>query len=65
MYTLTDQRFQKAKDILEKYNTLLYKNLMYNPHTFELELRECWDTGHQETSKISLLGFVLHAISKS
>ena len=52
MYTLTDRRFEKAKDILEKYNTQLYKNLRYDYSAFEFELRECWDTGYREIKDI-------------
>jgi hypothetical protein len=52
MYTLTDRRFQQAEDIFEKYQGILIKNLEYDTHDFELELRNCWSVGYQEIKSI-------------
>lgn len=48
MYKVTDRRFQKAESILEEYRDSLNKNLDYDTHAFEMELRNCWDVGYQE-----------------
>ncbi len=52
MYRLTTRRLQKAKDVLEKYRTLLRAKLAFDAGQLEHELRQCWDLGYQELKDI-------------
>jgi hypothetical protein len=52
MYRLTEDRFEKAKPILERYRTQLHNRGKINARGLEKELRKCWDSGYQEVKDI-------------
>jgi len=53
MYRLTERRLQTAQGILEKYREQFLRNLQFDAHTFEQELRKCWHLGYQEFKSIA------------
>jgi len=52
MYRLTEDRFEKAKPILERYRTALHNRGKFDARRLEKELRECWDTGYRQVKDI-------------
>ena len=54
MYRLTEKRFEKAKEILERFRNQLHKSGRTDPGLLEKELRECWHTGYRELQDIMI-----------
>lgn len=52
MYKLTERRLAKAKELLDNSAALLAKKRGINCMEFEMQLRECWDTGYREIKDI-------------
>ena len=53
MYSLTEKRLARAKEILEKYRAELYTKRSFSVPSFERELRELWKVGYQEMKSIA------------
>jgi hypothetical protein len=54
MYRLTDLRFKKSKEILEKYHDQFYRSFEFDARAFECELKECLKTGYKEIGDIAV-----------
>jgi len=52
MYKLSDERFEKAKPILEKYRAQLHTTGRFNAEGLEKELRQCWKPGSREVKDV-------------
>jgi hypothetical protein len=52
MYRLTEDRFEKAEPILEKYRAKLHHTGKIDARGLEKELRKCWHTGSREVKDI-------------
>ena len=54
MYKLTQIRFDKAKEILDRYNADFLKRRDLRDGELERELRDIWDMGYQELKDIMI-----------
>lgn len=54
MFTLTDIRFNKAKELLDIYNERFLRTHTLNATRLEKELRDLWDTGYREIKDIAI-----------
>lgn len=52
MYRLTDLRFAKAEEILERHLAHIHAGHHIDALGMEMELRECWNIGYQELKPI-------------
>ena len=52
MYRLTDERFEKAEPILEKYRAKLHATGRIDAKALQNELRRCWHAGDREVKDI-------------
>lgn len=53
MYRLTEKRLASAEPILEKYRAQLFASRSFDAQAFERELRDLWQTGHQEMKSVA------------
>jgi hypothetical protein len=52
MYRLDEERFAKAKPILEKYRAKLHATGKFNPEAIEKELRQCWHATSRDVKDV-------------
>ncbi len=54
MPRLNDEMLRLAEPILEKYRNALFERHGFDPHAFEMELRDIWITGYRSMKDFAI-----------